>query len=754
MALSPPVVVPPQAASVAASISTASPSVALTPPSPSLFVRDSVSVASLSGPPTGPAAPTFSFAVPPDQPVRAGPRFERGGGRGRGYVGRIPDGGRGAGRSGLPPGIGSGGGRFSEWGSPYAPSTASAWGPLHNAWGPPGAAWDGNGGASGWTDRPHPHVGFSFSRAPALHPDASGPLPVPPVSHTGGRAEAPGVRRGGSPPGSTCGGGSGGAEGAPHTSRRVLAKEKSQGPKRQHRGKEPEEPRGSEQGDAEDPQATGVVSPTRRPVTARQFMGEHGHPDMASQRRRAEDYVYAAVNQEYAAEPVALIDIGGGSGGFLRAARRLREHGHAGIARIHVLAPLVHPADAIRHRSIPKVDEVEASGGATSWSVAAPVPMTGCSHKMSNCDCESPVGFADEEVCRRIFMSTHSFYYLTNEDFAQFRPGDVLYTITHPFEGNSGTIGGTPDKPEYYWSRSRGLIKMVPRSVDGTVYVHPDPTSFLRRGWFSWMSPHGVCYAVGCVKTAYDGGQTVVHEFVVTNTPPSGLDEHPARVIPRALMSEADRVVGSLGVLSSKSHADLCSDLGRAVARVVRAQNVNTDDAWEAVSRAFVQKRSTENSIRETVGDDAVGRLVEQHRDAEELEGLSTLQFFFAALVVAAALAMRYRNVSFFLLILVLLLGFWWACFRTSWRVVVTLWRMARDRGVISMVMRVFPFTITNAFRLATAIVTGRWLTWASSFGLTAMADRARSTPVASPPGLAAVALEHMGLSLVPPVGD
>ena len=195
-------------------------------------------------------------------------------------------------------------------------------------------------------------------------------------------------------------------------------------------------------------------------------VGEHHHPLMAEERRSTENYVYRQIMKRALAmgRPASVVDIGGGSGGVLRAMAR-GFTAEDGISHIHVLAPIVQAQDEIRWTSIP-VDAAVAAASDGPFDLGCGITV--CKHKLADCDC---VDHARVDA----YVSTHSAYYLGPDDLIVIPLGVPVFMVVHQFTlEQSGMI-----HTEFMWTRHAGRILMSPCGSCGTGYDHPDITAQL-----------------------------------------------------------------------------------------------------------------------------------------------------------------------------------------------------------------------------------------------------------------------------------
>jgi hypothetical protein len=108
-------------------------------------------------------------------------------------------------------------------------------------------------------------------------------------------------------------------------------------------------------------------------------------------------------------------------------------------------------------------------------------------------------------------LCSHSFYYLTERDYSNWREGTTVYVIADLFLGESGSDATRE------WQRQGEYIVVRPKDGIGKTYRHRDVTDKLTSGFFTWRDVNtGVPYmAVG--ETLRREGDTVLMQFVVTD---------------------------------------------------------------------------------------------------------------------------------------------------------------------------------------------------------------------------------------------
>jgi hypothetical protein len=93
---------------------------------------------------------------------------------------------------------------------------------------------------------------------------------------------------------------------------------------------------------------------------------------------------------------------------------------------------------------------------------------------------------------RKIYLFTHSFYYMKLDDLVGFQRGNKLFINVHKFEGEKGQFPVKGDA-EFHWRTvaketapwdGARVIAMTPVEAGGSTYVNPDLTPFLSKGWF------------------------------------------------------------------------------------------------------------------------------------------------------------------------------------------------------------------------------------------------------------------------------
>lgn len=233
--------------------------------------------------------------------------------------------------------------------------------------------------------------------------------------------------------------------------------------------------------------------PVKAPVVE---ISENLHPVLAESRRLLEDQAWSEASKLAVLRgvPVDVYDVGSGSGGFFRGLARLTGKSkslYRGIASVRFLSPVLSPDDVVRASKLPAdpseyfCSRVRAAGGDARFSAdLCQCTLGECSH-IKPLEDGGSVGFGSLGFRRqRVFIFTHSAYYMGETDLAHLREDDVLFIIAHEFEGDNGVLPteSSGKKPEFLWRRRNdGTIFM--RSLDkfacGTVYSHPDITKWL-----------------------------------------------------------------------------------------------------------------------------------------------------------------------------------------------------------------------------------------------------------------------------------
>jgi len=220
-----------------------------------------------------------------------------------------------------------------------------------------------------------------------------------------------------------------------------------------------------------------------------------------------------------------VVDVGGQSGGVNRWLGRMHTarvqnayQPYAGINRVHALCPQLDATDLLRSSMIPRRRVRSTAEGESVWSTDDP-RLSGCDSKLSGCGCVA----AMRQVRTRtlvpgrlhvVWLMNHSMYYLTEDDYQRFEPGDELFVVAHLFDGEAGEMGGG----EFRWRRMGDRsIEMSPvNDVCGSVYRHPDITPMLRSGVFSWeqRAQGRRLWAYGLIQKRI--GDTHIVRFVVS----------------------------------------------------------------------------------------------------------------------------------------------------------------------------------------------------------------------------------------------
>jgi hypothetical protein len=306
----------------------------------------------------------------------------------------------------------------------------------------------------------------------------------------------------------------------------------------------------------------------KRPAV-KQF-GTHGHAKLAIARAAAEDCIYSELKTRTNLKDFIVFDVGGACGGFKRQFYRNTS------LLYHNLSPIVSPTDVVRNSDLSQfvTDNLQGVWGRQ---------MSACNHKLADCACV----VATE--AQRIFLFTHSAYYMTPADWAQLSDGDEVFIITHKFPGDHGALPLT--NPEFGWVRCPdGRIEMTPMGACGTVYSHPDPGPMLA-GTLEGF-PVGTGLRLYCIEWKSDidgGGSTYIYRGVVAHAEV----DSPVIVSPQLTAAPISvELRASIQAMCSKLSATQgVADMHDFIVRVV-ANLVGKHDADPAVVYAEVQREA------------------------------------------------------------------------------------------------------------------------------------------------------------------
>jgi hypothetical protein len=198
-------------------------------------------------------------------------------------------------------------------------------------------------------------------------------------------------------------------------------------------------------------------------------VGRVPHPHLSAQRYVATQAALLKVNAYGANRALkqVVVDVGGSSGGTLRAIRFVKDAELPHIQRVHVTAPDVLEDDLQRLSTLPRLPGARPD----VWRTANP-RVVGCSHRASDCSCirkgaPSPVEYN--------WLFVHSAYYMTDEDFKDVRSGDRMFFVVHRFDGVAGQLA-----QEFAWRRTSPTeVEFAPMGVCGSTYRHTDITKYL-----------------------------------------------------------------------------------------------------------------------------------------------------------------------------------------------------------------------------------------------------------------------------------
>lgn len=285
----------------------------------------------------------------------------------------------------------------------------------------------------------------------------------------------------------------------------------------------------------------------------------HQHPTLASERVEAETFVWGLVSKEYAGKNARFYDVGAGSG--LRGTKR----GLGVFNHVHMLSPVMTGDDLFRSTHIPATRTLALPAGlGYETSVAG---VTVCTHKLRECMC----WLADN----RVYMFTHSAYYLEDADLEVIPDMARVYWILHKFEGDSGLLAG-----EYRYTVEGGRVKMVPLGGAGSPYSHPDITGLLyARKWR--LSSGRFVYATE-VRVF---GHTSVYQVLVSASD-LPMEPIPRPVRPAATMGEQswqlDAVMTRVPILADAQQVALAGV--QAANHLVKVNRWGLDEAHTAVA--------------------------------------------------------------------------------------------------------------------------------------------------------------------------
>jgi hypothetical protein len=181
------------------------------------------------------------------------------------------------------------------------------------------------------------------------------------------------------------------------------------------------------------------------------------------------------------------------------------------------MSSIVQKEDLLRAVNIPKLLGTE---NRVKWNTHCEA-VTGCHHELRTCDCAPERRFTTfPNGTGRNYVFVHSFYYLNHAlDFAHFKVGDVLWVVTHRFDGEGGDFAG-----EYSWKRVGPYIRMEPIPVRsggranpacGKAYQHLDPTYHLDHGFTINGYGGERMYVPADPDRYFDEGCTYVYRMVV-----------------------------------------------------------------------------------------------------------------------------------------------------------------------------------------------------------------------------------------------
>jgi hypothetical protein len=230
----------------------------------------------------------------------------------------------------------------------------------------------------------------------------------------------------------------------------------------------------------------------------------HSHPKSAGERFTVEGDMWRRIIQQANEAGIAIVDIGGGSGGFDRAMRRLKQNDFDRVVSYHACCPNVIDRDDERWAKLRANAKEKAAGvghlikntdEAVSLCLWSGKFMSACRHKASDCSCYKNTG---KDVPTYV-VSTHSAYYFTVWDWDALPA--VTYHVLHDFNGAGGFLPGNrgedhPDvlegkarpNKELSWRRGDNgfiiceLLKPNTQEI-GERYEHPDITPMLKNGW-------------------------------------------------------------------------------------------------------------------------------------------------------------------------------------------------------------------------------------------------------------------------------
>lgn len=207
----------------------------------------------------------------------------------------------------------------------------------------------------------------------------------------------------------------------------------------------------------------------------------HQHPRMREARRSAHFLALSAANRDRTLHgSTCIVDIGGSINGH-QVARMYNDMHGSNRLQFHILSPIVDGQDLIRSQLIPR--------GATLPNGAYRSGFRGHGDHVTGCDClasvctHMPIRNYEGDQAKytgRSYLLVHSFYHLDlARDFASAAPGDMIYVVTHRFDGSSGTIAGGEFEWRAFEREGVRTIAMTPSSGFGQGYVHRDTTPLL-----------------------------------------------------------------------------------------------------------------------------------------------------------------------------------------------------------------------------------------------------------------------------------
>jgi hypothetical protein len=261
-----------------------------------------------------------------------------------------------------------------------------------------------------------------------------------------------------------------------------------------------------------------------------------------------------------------LIDVGGNNGGFRRNWALGKKTPY------HNLAPVTCAADVARTKNL--IEFVKLQGAALDSR-----NQSYCHHKLCDCDC---IDLRHD----RVFLFSHSFYYMSSLDLLKFRVDDEIWIVSHIFRGSAGSLPTV--NPEFDWYRDGTEIVMTPRAPCGTSYRHPDPTDRLDEAITDGLLlPSGLkLYLREYASDIGGGGATVLYHGYISED--LGFADSPKICVPPAIYQLPEGALEVIQGFTAKIGAQMTTaeihDLvHRGTATIVARFRVCPDVAEKAI---------------------------------------------------------------------------------------------------------------------------------------------------------------------------